>query len=128
MLVNFRSGKQPFRFISLNDIKNNKFNSNWLKQKIIIIGVTAASSNDLFNTSATASSKIYEQIYGVEFHAHVASQIINAVLNGRPLLQVWSDGWEYLWIMNWGVIAIAIARVTKTFRRNLLAITLIIFG
>lgn len=127
MLVNFRSGKQPFRFISLNDIKSSKFDPNWLKQKIIIIGVTAASSNDLFNTSATNSSKIHSQIYGVEFHAHVTSQIINAVVNDRPLLKVWSDGWEYLWLVIWGVTAIIIARVTETFRRNLLTIILIIF-
>jgi len=42
-------------------------------------------------------------IYGVEIEAHATSQIVNAVLNGRPLLHIWSEGWEYVWILAWGL-------------------------
>lgn len=121
-LVNFRSGSQPFRFISLNDIKTNKFNPDWLRAKIVIIGVTASSIPDFVNTSAIYSSKLPGQIYGVEFHAHAVSQIINAVLNGRQMLKVWHDEWEYLWIVAWGFIPIIIGRVTQAVWQNLLAV------
>jgi nitrate/nitrite-specific signal transduction histidine kinase len=42
------------------------------------------------------------------------SQIISAVLDGRPLLQVWSDGWEYLWIFAWGVFGISLGRLFQS--------------
>jgi CHASE2 domain-containing sensor protein len=113
ILVNFRRGQQPFRFISLNDIKNNNFQPQWLENKVVIIGVTASSAADFFNTSANANSKINGYIYGVEYHAHVTSQIINAVLNRRPMLNFWSQEWEYLWIIVWGLIPIIIGRLNQ---------------
>jgi CHASE2 domain-containing sensor protein len=127
ILVNFRSGKLPFRFISLNDIKSGNFNGKWLYRKVVIIGTTASSATDFFNSSATAQSKIYGQIYGVELHAHVTSQIINAVLNGRPMLKVWSDEWEYLWIIFWGLVPIVISRITQFIWKNVLAVVIASF-
>jgi CHASE2 domain-containing sensor protein/two-component sensor histidine kinase len=130
MLVNFRSGRQPFRFISMNDMQNGKVKPEWLRDKIIIIGMTSASASDFLNTSAIISpiSKISGQIYGVEFQAHATSQIINAVLHHRPVLKVWSDEWEYLWIVVWGFIPIIIGRLTQDIWKNLLAVvTVVIF-
>jgi len=37
-------------------------------------------------------------IYGVEIEAHATSQIVNAVLNGRPLLHIWSEGICLIWL------------------------------
>lgn len=51
MLMNFRNGKKRFRVLSLSDIKNNKVPRNILRDKIVLIGMTTATS-DLFDTSA----------------------------------------------------------------------------
>lgn len=121
-LLNWRNGKEPFRVISLNDIKTNKFQPNWLRDRIVLIGITAPSVPDYINTRAVAGLKLNDHIFGVKFHAHACSQIISAVLNGRPLLKAWSDEWEYLWIFVWGLIPIMIGRLTQSLLKNLLAV------
>lgn len=121
-LLNWRSGKESFRVISLNDIKINNFEPEWLRDRIVLIGITAPSVPDYINTEAVADLKPDGHIFGVKFHAHACSQIISAVLNGRPLLKVWSDEWEYLWIAVWGFVPIFIGRLTQSAFKNLFAV------
>ena len=122
MLMNFRNSKEGFLVLSLHDIKNHKVPKDILRNKIVLIGMTAATS-DLFDTSAISGLKLNGNIYGVEYHAHATSQIINAVLNRRPLLKTWSDPWDYLWIVIWGFIPIIIGRLTQSVWKNLLFVT-----
>ncbi|MBW4673340.1 MAG: CHASE2 domain-containing protein [Desmonostoc geniculatum HA4340-LM1] len=125
ILMNFRAGKKPFNFLSLNDIKTKNFNPNLLQGKVVIVGIIATSVTDFVNTSAIISQKIPGQIYGVEFHAHACSQIINAVINGRPLLKVWSDEWESMWIIVCGYYPIIIFWLTQSLWKNLLAVVIL---
>lgn len=108
-LLNFRNNVNPFRRLSLEDIEQGKFNPNWLKDKVILIGVTAPSIKDFVNTSAVKSRELPGQIYGVEFQAHVVSQIISAVENKRPVLNSWHEIFEYLWIIVWGLLGLMIS-------------------
>lgn len=120
LLVNYRNSRERFRTLSLqeiNDIEAGKGNLNVLRDtfggRIVLIGVTAPSIKDFINTSAIANLQPPGKIYGVEFHAHVASQIVNAVLDERPVLKTWSQSWEYLWIVGWGILAIYLGRLTQ---------------
>lgn len=118
VLLNFRSHQQPFHTLSLRDVLTRKVEPNWIRDRIVIIGMTAASVKDSFITSAVKgtlyttalgveeSSNQYQWIYGVEVHAHATSQILSRVLDRRPLLRVWSDIGEYLWILGWGLLGI----------------------
>ncbi len=128
VLINFRTGSKPFKMLSLNDIKTENFNPNLFKDKIVIIGIVATSVNDFVNTSAIISQENPGRIYGVEFHAHACSQIIHAVINGRPLLKVWSDEWEYIWIIIWGCYPITIFWLTQSLWKNLLAVVVVALG
>jgi CHASE2 domain-containing sensor protein len=125
VLLNYRSGKHNFRFLSLEDIKTGNFNPQWIRDRIVLIGITSPSTPDLVNTSAVASSTINGQIYGVEYQAHAVSQIVSAVKDRRALLKTWSDGWEYVWIVGWGIVAIYIGRLTQSALENLLAIAIL---
>ncbi|MFN6560456.1 MAG: CHASE2 domain-containing protein [Nostoc sp. ChiSLP01] len=123
ILLNFRSGHKRFRTISLNDIKSNKFNSQWLRDRIVIIGITYPSRKDLITTSSiTSNHSTKRSIHTVEIQAHAVSQIVSAVLDDRPLLNTWSDGWEYLWIFGWGFLGIAIARLSKSPLANIIIV------
>jgi CHASE2 domain-containing sensor protein len=126
LLLNYRNGRERFRTLSLkeiNDIEARKGNPNVLRDtfggRIVLIGVTSPSIKDFISTSAITNLQPHGKIYGVEFHAHVVSQIISAVLDGRPVLKAWSQGWEYLWIFGWGILAIYLSRLTKSPLKNL---------
>lgn len=135
LLLNYRNGQQRFRTLSLktiNDIEAGKGNTKMLRDalggRIVLIGVTAPSIKDFINTSAIANLQPPGKIYGVEFHAHVVSQIISAVLDGRPVLKTWSQSWEYLWIVVWGILAIYLGRLTQSPSKNLVYIATISLG
>ncbi len=40
VLLNFRSGQERFRTLSLNDIKTENFNPSWIRDRIRLTGVS----------------------------------------------------------------------------------------
>lgn len=130
LLLNYRNSRKRFRTLSLKEINDIEAGSNpnmlhdTFGGRIVLIGVTAPSIKDFINTSAIANLQPPGKIYGVEFHAHVASQIVSAVLDRRPVLKTWSRGWEYLWIVIWGVLAIQLGRLTQSPLKNLLYVVI----
>ena len=131
VLLNFRSHPHPFTIVSLTDVLAGKVKRESIRDRIVLVGMVAASVNDTFMTSATKgtllsnalqSSEQYQLLYGVEYQAHATSQIINAVLNGRPLLQSWSEGWEYVWILGWGLLSIALGLILQSPWKTLLSL------
>jgi CHASE2 domain-containing sensor protein len=140
VLLNFRSNQKPFPTISMTDIFTGRVKPDLIRDRIVLVGMTAASVNDTFMTSAVKGTLLtaalgnqepldqYKLIYGVEIEAHATSQIVNAVLNGRPLLHVWSEGWEYLWILAWGLVGIALGLILQSPWKTLLSIGVASFG
>lgn len=110
ILLNFRRGKQPFRIVSLADVTAAQVNPEWIRNRLVLIGVTALSVRDDFSVRGVQSDNP-SLVYGVEIQAHAISQIISAVLDDRPLLTVWGDIGEYLWILAWGFLGIGWARL-----------------
>ncbi|NJL20951.1 MAG: CHASE2 domain-containing protein [Leptolyngbyaceae cyanobacterium SM1_3_5] len=103
ILINYRSSKSPFHVVSLTDVLQERVDSALIHDRIILIGMTAASAGDIVQSP-------YGETYGVKIHAQIVSQMLSSVLQGRPLLNVWSDRWEYFWILGWGVLGISLAR------------------
>ena len=108
-LIYFRSGPHPFRTIALREVLNDHVNPDWLKNNIVLIGVTAKSTKD-YAQSAAINTSTPGLVFGVDIHAHTLSQILSAALDGRSLLRSWPDLWEYAWIIAWGLIGIAIGQ------------------
>ncbi|WP_375505930.1 CHASE2 domain-containing protein [uncultured Nostoc sp.] len=137
VLLNFRSHPQPFRTLSLRDVLNKKIDPSWIRDRVVIIGMTAPSIKDNFITSAAKntvytttlgvkeSANQYQWIYGVEVHAHATSQIISYVLDKRPLLKVWSEIWEYLWILAWGLFGIILGLILQSPAKTLFSLGII---
>jgi CHASE2 domain-containing sensor protein/two-component sensor histidine kinase len=119
LLLNLRRGPSPFRTLSLQDIETGKFQPDWIRDHIVLIGITDPGVKDFFETSLG-------RIQGVELLAHTTSQLLSTVLDRRPALVTWSDPWEYLWIMGWGLIAIALGRLTQSALKNLFVTSLFI--
>ena len=95
------AGASLSELFSLQQVLTGDVNPAWIENAIVIIGVTAISAKDLINSASIASNNP-GMVYGAEFHAHATSQIVSAVIDDRPLLQVWPDRVEYLWIIPLG--------------------------
>jgi len=113
ILLNVRSGTMPFRVLSLSQIQSGQVNPDWIRGRIVRIGMMSFSAKDQASSGAIAGINP-GQIYGVEMQAHATSQIVSAVLDGRSLLRVWADAWEYLWIVAWGLLGISLGRFLRS--------------
>jgi CHASE2 domain-containing sensor protein/two-component sensor histidine kinase len=119
MVLNFRSGMQPFQTVSWRQVRSQKIASDLFRNKVVLIGITAASVKDSSPTYATPTQQ-FGLIPGVEIHAHETSQILSAVLDQRPLIEVWSDAWEYVWIIAWGTIGMVLGMKVRSLWKMLL--------
>ena len=92
ILLNYRSPKQIVQQVKLTQFLASPINPSAIKDRIVLIGVTArGDSPDTWPTPYGAP--LDEQMPGVLVQAHMISQILSAVQDGRPLLWVWS-----LWV------------------------------
>jgi len=102
IILNLRGPAYSFQTISLSDVLANRVPDDLIRDRIVFIGATAPSSNDFFYTSYSSNwTDTLARMPGVEIQANLASQIIHSVLDGRPLIQVWSEPMEWLWIFVW---------------------------
>lgn len=113
VLLNYRAtsfGKLT-RELTLEDILNNKFKDQDVRDKIVLVGSAAEQQGppDRWSTP-------YGTLNGVTVHAHMISQILSAVLDRRPLLSVWSQGGEILWIWGWSLIGGVLACYWRSFK------------
>ncbi|MDY7020130.1 MAG: CHASE2 domain-containing protein [Cyanobacteriota bacterium] len=132
VLLNYRGGscqneKQscPFKIVSMSEVLQKQIPSDLMRDRIVLVGVRASSVTDTFFTPY--SWKDATALTGVEIHAHVTSMIVSAALDGRPLIETFSDYLEYLWILLWsGLGAITGVRVGQK-KLNILVVLFIIF-
>ncbi|NEP19935.1 MAG: CHASE2 domain-containing protein, partial [Leptolyngbya sp. SIO4C1] len=110
ILINFRSGPTPFKVVTYSAVQSGEVDPALLQNRIVLIGVTAPSVKDSVNTAATSGLNP-GLVTGIELQAHAISQIVSAVLDGRPLLRVWPDWLEYVWIVSWGFLGVGLARL-----------------
>ena len=124
ILLNFRNGKQVFETLSLGELEKGDFNPQVIRDRIVLIGITAPSQQDFVNTSAVSDYRHHRGIYGVDFHAHTISHILSAVEDNRPQLKTLADTWEYIWIVAWGILGIGLGRLTQSAFKNLFVVGL----
>ncbi|NES20611.1 MAG: TIR domain-containing protein [Symploca sp. SIO3E6] len=102
-LLNYRAYQgDPSKFaptVSLKELLDGEVPGEDIQDRIIVIGYTdtADKSADLWNTS-------YGDMAGVILQAQMASQIISAALDQRPLIWWLPLGGEILWIFGWSTV------------------------
>ncbi|AFY54224.1 putative transmembrane sensor domain protein [Rivularia sp. PCC 7116] len=88
LLINYRNTPKIAQKVTIRDVleNSNYFNPDWVKDRIVLVGVTATSIRDIHDTP-------YGEIRGLFIHAHGISQILSAVEDNRAL--IW-------WLPQWG--------------------------
>jgi CHASE2 domain-containing sensor protein len=101
IMVNYRTAKRAAYSITLEDALNKPIAPEAVKDKIVLIGVTAKSADDYWHTSYHRSS---EPVPGVFVQADMTSQILSAVLDRRPLVWTWHPFAELTWVLLWSLL------------------------
>ena len=106
LLLNYRSlypTEKIATSVSLRDILEGQIQPDSLKNRLIIIGVTAGSTADYWKIPISK-----KRVPGIFVQAHMVSHILSAVENRRPLLWWWSGWVEAIWIWGWSIIGAVI--------------------
>jgi CHASE2 domain-containing sensor protein len=102
ILLNYRS-RNIADSVTLEQVLTDQFDHNLVKDRIVIIGVTAPSLKDYLDTPYGVSKA------GVFLQAQMTSQIISAVLDKRPLIWVLPGWGDAILIGVWSVFGAVIA-------------------
>jgi len=104
ILLNYRHSQQPdapFAQVTVTDLLEEPINSKLpplIKDRVILIGYTAQSKGDLHLTPYSTAEP-YRRMPGVFIQAHMVSQVISVVEDGRPMLVAWSGWGDALYIL-----------------------------
>jgi CHASE2 domain-containing sensor protein len=130
ILLNYRYYRSPQSFVpqvTLTQVLNGQLNASAVKDKVVLIGVTAPSSKDYFLTPYSVSKESNQEMPGVIIQAQMVSQILAAVLDGRKLFWDLPEWGEVLWILFWSLIgAILACRWQLSIRLGILVVALVV--
>lgn len=85
LMVNYRGSQHSYEYISAVDVYNNHINPLQVKDKIVLIGTSAAGLLDLRSTP-------FESVYaGVEVHANAIDNILHQDYIAKPIWTVGVD-------------------------------------
>ncbi|HEY9822376.1 MAG TPA: CHASE2 domain-containing protein [Candidatus Sericytochromatia bacterium] len=130
VLLNYRYYRSSQNFapqVTLTQVLNGQLNPNAVKDRAVLIGVTAPSAKDYFFTPYSTARKFDQQMPGVVVQAQMVSQILSAVLDGRSLLWVWPVWGEVLWIWGWSLTGALVSwRFHLWIRSGLVAIAVVV--
>lgn len=99
VLLSYRSSQKVAREVRLAEVLKNDFQPEWVKDRIVLIGVMESSVEDSFPTPF--SKEIDKEMPGIVIHAQMASQILSVAQQKRPLLRFWPQELDTLWIWSW---------------------------
>jgi adenylate cyclase len=110
IVLNYRGAAKHFEIVSMRSILSDNVPKDWGRDRIILIGEVGESLPDLHFTPYSSNLlSTPERMARVEIHANVASQVLSAALDGRPLFWFWPETVEVLWIAGWGIAGFSLA-------------------
>ncbi|MGH8000917.1 MAG: CHASE2 domain-containing protein [Brasilonema sp.] len=108
ILLNYRSYRHsPLEIaptVTLKEVLKGVVKPEEVKDRIVLIGVTAESFRDYIPTPYSAQQGFYQKMPGVIVQAQMISQIISAVKDGRLLLSMLPVWGEVLWVYGWSFV------------------------
>ncbi len=122
------SKKCPFQKVSIRDVLAGQVPESLIRNRIVLIGSTAASLKDfvLMPYSSRLIGTV-KPVAGIELQAYFVSELISAALTGRPLIKIWSESQEWLWILLWSYLGATLRWRIQNLRTSFLSILLFCF-
>ncbi len=107
ILLNYTGTESHFSTFSLTQLLEDQVPAAALRDRIVLIGSTASTLNDVLITPYTYRNSDY--MSGVTVHANMISSLLDAALEGRPFLRVWPKAAGLSWIFLWAAAGALIA-------------------
>lgn len=107
ILLNYRGTQERFDTVSLREVLNGSVAPERIRDRIVLIGVTARSIHDELYVGYRKNALLHGGVPmpGVVLHANLTSQMISAALDGRPMMKAWSYHNEWLWVCCWSFVS-----------------------
>ncbi|MEO1348650.1 MAG: CHASE2 domain-containing protein [Cyanobacteria bacterium J06635_15] len=114
LMLNYRVA-DPGQRVSLQQVLTGQISADTIRDRLILVGYTAPVARDSVDTP-------YGKMAGVWVHAHMASQLLSAVIDRRPLIaelpQRWNFPWgDGGWILAWALFGGGVSGGLRT-RKN----------
>ena len=107
-LIRYRPMPAVAQQLSLMQVISGDYHPDAIAGKIVIIGTTAASQQDIFQTPFSATANGDLRTPGVAIHAQLTHQLLSATLEGRSPLSGWPQwvelGYAALWGLGGGLV------------------------
>ena len=113
IMLNYRRSRNIAKNVTLTEILQGNFDPDSIKDRVVIIGTIAPSYEDNLYTPFSLNRLPDQSVRGVYIQAEMASQILSAYLDRKPLISVWSTSLETFWIWIWSLIGSGIALYFK---------------
>lgn len=131
ILLNYRGPMDNFTTVALTDVLDGKIAPEQIRNRLVFIGATADSLKDIFLTPYSDNDlHLPDMMPGVVIHANIASQILGAALEGRPLFAIWSVHTKNVWLLWWALVGATISRLCLRFnwsKQNLISGLIILY-
>lgn len=102
IILNYRGPARTFPKVSMTQVLENQIPKGLMSNRIVLIGTTATSLNDLFYTPYSGDRlSTSERTPGVEIQANIISHLLNSIRQGRPGIRTLPELVEWLWITFW---------------------------
>jgi adenylate cyclase len=106
ILLDFAGGPSPFSRYRLRQLLDGDIPEEELRDRIIILGVAAASVKDDFLTPFAILGGDQGRAPGSTLHAYTASQLLGYALHDRQPVAFWPEAGEASWTALWIVLGL----------------------
>lgn len=113
-LIDYSGNSGSFPTVSLSQVLEGELPADALTGKIVIIGATAPSLNDLHSTPYA------DRMAGIEIQANLTNQIVQSALGQRNTLEILPDSVEWAYLLALNLIISYLALKLPKLRFNLI--------
>jgi CHASE2 domain-containing sensor protein/nitrogen-specific signal transduction histidine kinase/DNA-binding NarL/FixJ family response regulator len=108
ILLNWHGSETAFRQVSMRDVLTGKIPADLMRDRMVFIGSTAASTNDFFSTPFSSSLvSAQKPTPGVVIHANIALQLVQGAKTAKTNIHGFSGAFLSGWIVLWSAIGSA---------------------
>ena len=129
--LDYKGGASPFPTVSLSDVLQRRIAPDALRDRIVLVGVSADSVKDFFLTPFNHGKSDLAGTPGVVVHAHAVSQLLRSGLDGEQPLTFLPTTIAYFCMLVWSLLAVATGlwvRALPLFTLLALTETLLLLG